>query len=134
MSGYSTYTRWQRIEAQAKLLGFRLGNPRHGSWTTWTMHEDGDMVTLYPDGEALPIYTRDADLFTGTFRDVEIFLGGWTKAQSYDMILRMTDEKRRRKFEDAERARQAEQKKREEQKQMMAVLRASDQENISKKK
>ena len=131
MSGYSTYTRWQRIEAQAKMLGFRLGNPRHGQWGGVS---DADMVTLYPDGEALPVYTRDAELFTGTFRDVEIFLGGWTKAQSYDRILRITDDKRRKKFEDAERARQAEQKKREEQKQMMAVLRATDRENTSPKK
>lgn len=50
------------------------------------------------------------------------------------MILRMTDEKRRKKFEDAERARQAEQKKREEQKKLLAVLRATDAENkVSKK-
>lgn len=130
MSGYLTYTRWQRIEAQAKSMGFRLGNPRHGQWGGVS---DADMVTLYPDGEALPVYTRDADLFTGTFRDVEIFLGGWTKAQSYDMILRMTDEKRRRKFEDAERARQAEQRKREEQKQLLKVLKATDAENRVKK-
>jgi hypothetical protein len=132
MSGYSTYTRWQRIEAQAKLLGFRIGNPKHGHWGGGS--QDGvDQVTLYPDGEALPVYTRDAELFTGTFRDVEIFLGGWTRAQSYDMILRMTDEKRRRKFEDAELARQAEMKKREEQKQVLAVLKSTDQANRSKK-
>ena len=131
MSGYSTYTRWQRIEAQAKLLGFRLGNPRHGNWGS---PGDADMVTLYPEDEALPIYTRDADIFTGTFRDIEIFMAGWQKAQSYDRILRMTDDKRRRKFEDAERARQAEQRKREEQKQMLAVLRASDSANRTSKK
>jgi hypothetical protein len=133
MSGYSTYTRWQRIEAQAKLLGFRLGNPKHGHWGVGS--SDGvDQVTLYPDSEALPVYTRDAELFTGTFRDVEIFLGGWTRAQSYDMILRMTDEKRRRKFEDAERARQAEQRKREEQKKMLEVLKSTDQQNRVAKK
>ena len=131
MSGYSTYTRWQRIEAQAKLLGFRLGNPKHGTWGTVG---DVDTVSLYPDGEALPIYSRDTELFTGTFRDVELFMAGWTRAQSYDMILRMTDEKRRKKYEDAERARQAEQKKREEQKQLLKVLRASDAENKVLKK
>jgi hypothetical protein len=49
------------------------------------------------------------------------------------MILRMTDEKRRRKFEDAELARQAEMKKREEQKQVLAVLKSTDQANRSKK-
>ena len=130
MSGYSTYTRWQRIEESAKLLGFRLGSPRHG----WSSVEDGDMVSVYPDGEALPIYSRDADIFTGTFGQLETWLRGWMQAQQYDAMLRMTDDKRRRKFEDAEVARQAERRKREEQKQMLAVLRASDAENSSKKK
>ena len=132
MSGYSTYTRWQRIEAQAKSLGFRLGQPRGSSWG---MREDGfDLVTLYPDGQALPIYTRDADLFTGTFDQVEVWLRGWIQSRTYDAMLRMTDDKRRKKFEDAELARQAERKKREEQKKMLAVLRASDAENKGTKK
>ena len=130
MSGYSTYTRYQRIEAQAKLLGFRLGSPRGG----WSRKEDGDMVSVYPDGEALPIYSRDADIFTGTFGQLEVWMRGWMQAQQYDAMLRMTDDKRRQKFEAAEVARQAEQRKREEQKQMLAVLRASDAENASKKK
>ena len=130
MSGYATYQRWQRIEHQAKSLGFRLGNPRHGHWGG----ADGtDMVSLYPDYEALPIYSRDAEIWTGTFRDCEIFMSGWVKSQSYDQMLRMTDDKRRKKFEDAERARQAEQRKREEQKKMMAVLRATDLENLNPK-
>ena len=132
MSGYSTYTRWQRIEAQAKMLGFRLGNPKHGHWGGGS--QDGiDQVSLYPDDAALPIYSRDAEIWTGTFRDCEIFMSGWVKAQSYDQMLRMTDDKRRKKFEDAEVARQAERRKKEEQKKMMAVLRASDAENQSNK-
>ena len=132
MSGYTTYTRWQRIEEQARSLGFRLGMPKGHSG--WSMNENGDMVTLYPDADALPVYTRDADLYTGTFGQIETFLTGWARAQQYDHLLRMTDDKRRKKFEDAEVARQAEQRKRAEQKQMMAVLRASDAENSSKKK
>ena len=130
MSGYTTYTRYQRIEAQAKLLGFRLGSPRGG----WSSQENGDMVSVFPDGEALPIYSRDADIFTGTFGQLEVWMRGWMQAQQYDAMLRMTDDKRRKKFEDAEVARQAEQRKREEQKKLLAVLRASDAENASKKK
>ena len=133
MSGYTTYQRWQRIEAQAKSLGFKLGNPKHGHWGGGS--QDGiDQVSLYPDDAALPIYSRDAEIWTGTFRDCEIFMSGWVKAQSYDQMLRMTDDKRRKKFEAAEVARQAERRKREEQKQMLSVLRASDAENSSKKK
>lgn len=132
MSGYTTYTRWQRIEAQAKLLGFRLANPGHGSG--WSSREDGDMVSLYPDGESLPTFSRDAEIYTGTFRDIEIFMAGWARAQQYDMILRLSDDKKRKKYEDKERARQAEQRKREEQKKIMAVLRAKDHENLNPKK
>lgn len=131
MSGYSTYQRWQRIEEQAKTLGFRLGNPRHGHWDT---SGETDQVSLYPADEALPIYSRDAEIFTGSFRDCEIFMMGWVRSQSYDQMLRMTDDKRRKKYEAAEVARQAERRKREEQKKIMAVLRAKDQENLNPKK
>ena len=130
MSGYSTYQRLQRIEAQAKMMGFRLGNPKHGHWGS----AGDDQVAIFPDGEALPAFSRDADIFTGSFRDIEIFLAGWSRSQQYDMILRMTDDKRRKKYEDAERARQAEQRKREEQKKIMAVLKAKDHENLNPKK
>ena len=131
MSGYSTYTRFQRIEAQAKQLGFRLDNPKHGHWGG---SGDTDQVALFPDEEALPIFSRDAEIFVGTFGQVETFLTGWVRAQQYDAILGTVDDKRRKKYEDRELARQAEQRKRAEQKQMIAVLRASDAENSSKKK
>lgn len=131
MSGYSTYTRWQRIEAHAKTLGFRIGNPKHGQWS---VSDPGtDQVALYPDGEALPVYGRDAEIFAGTFGQVEVFLAGWTRAQQYDMMLRLADDNKRKKYEDKEWARQAEQRKREEQKQMMKVLKSTDQANRSKK-
>ena len=130
MSGYSTYTRWQRIEEQARSMGFRLANPKHG----WGHRDEGDAVALYPDGEALPIFSRDAEIFAGTFGQVEIFLAGWVRAQQYDSILRLSDDKKRKKYEDRERARQAEQRKREEQKKMLAILKASDRENLNPKK
>ena len=120
MTGYSTYTRWQRIEAHAKQLGFRIGNPKHGQWG---INESGvDQVSLYPSEEALPVYTRDAELFTGTFSQVEFFLAGWGQARSYDMILRVTDDKRRKKFEDKERERQRLEQERIEKKKMFAIL------------
>ena len=129
MSGYTTYQRWQRIEEQAMIAGFRIGKPSH-----IYNEPDYDRVSLYPADDALPVYSRDAELFVGTFGEVEIFLAGWSRAQQYDYLLRMTDDKRRSKFEAAERARQAERKKREEQAEMMKVLKATDAENQGKKK
>lgn len=131
MTGYSTYTRWQRIDDWAKQLGFRLANPKHGNWGG---PGDTDQVALYPDGDSLPIYARDTDIFTGTFSQVETFLTGWVRYQQYAAILGAADDKRVKRYEERERARQAEQRKRAEQKQMMEVLRASDAENRAKKK
>ena len=120
MSGYSTYTRWQRIEAQAKSLGFRIGNPKHGHWSDRT---ESDAVSLYPgDEDALPVFNRDAEIFTGTFSQVEIFLAGWARAQQYDMLLRIADDKKRKQYEDRERERQLREKERLEKKKMFAIL------------
>jgi hypothetical protein len=119
MTGYSTYTRFQRIEAQAKKLGFQLGNPKHGHWGG---SGDTDQVALFPDDEALPIYARDAEIFVGTFGQVETFLTGWVRAQQYDAMLRMSDEKKRKKHEDLERERQRFEAERQEKRRMFAVL------------
>lgn len=119
MSGYSTYTRWQRIEAQAKMLGFRLGNPKHGHWGG---SGEMDMVTLYPADESLPIFSRDADIYTGTFRDIETFMNGWVRAQQYDAMLRMSNEKKRKQYEAKEVERQRLAKERLEKKRMFAIL------------
>ena len=124
MSGYTTYQRWQRIEEQARIAGFRLGKPNH-----CYNDRNYDVVSLYPADDALPVWSRDAELFVGTFSDVEIFLAGWSRAQQYDHLLRMTDDRRREKFEAAERARQAERRKREEQAELVKVLKATDEDN-----
>lgn len=119
MSGYQTYLRLQRIEEQAQLLGFRLGNPKHGNWGG---SSDSDSVSLYPAEETLPVYSRDAEIFTGTFRDLEIFMAGWAKSQSYDMMLRMTDDKKRKRYEDKERERQRFMKEKLEKQKVFAIL------------
>ena len=119
MSGYNTYTRYQRIEAQAAQLGFRIGNPKHGHWSDTSA---GDMVAIYPKDDELPTFSRDAEIFCGSFSSLEVFLTGWARAQQYDMILRLSDDKKRKKFEDKERERQRLAKEREEKKKMFAIL------------
>ena len=118
MSGYQTFNQWKRIEEFADKLGFRIGNPRHG----WGSTDSGDMVAIFPKGEELPVYTRDAEIFAGTFSQLNVFLAGWERAQSYDMMLRLSDEKKRKRAEDKERERQRLAKERLEKKQMFAIL------------
>ena len=128
MTGYSTYTRWQRIEAQAKMLGFRLANPKHG----WRDSVNTDEVALYPDGDALPIFSRDADIYTGTFGQVETFLNGWVRAQQYDSMLRMSDEKKRKKYEDKVRERNRLVVERLEKRKMYAALADKNEKEVEK--
>ncbi len=128
MSGYETFKRWQRIEEYAGKLGFRIGNPKHG----WNSRESGDSVAIFPKDEALPTFSRDAEIFSGTFRELEIFLMGWERSQQYDMILRMTDDKRRKKFEDAERERQHLEQERIEKKKMFTILANKEEKDVNR--
>ena len=127
MSGYSTYTRWQRIEAQAKILGFRLGNPKSGNWGSVG---DNDMVSLYPDGEALPVFSRDGEIYAGSFSQIETFMNGWTRAQQYDYLLRLSNTQKRKKAEAKEIERQRLAKEREEKRKMFAILANKEEKDI----
>lgn len=128
MSGYATYNQWKRIEDFADKLGFRIGHPKHG----WGSTDSGDMVAIFPKGEELPIYTRDAEIFSGTFSQLHIFLLGWERAQSYDQILRLTDDKKRKKAEDKERERQRVEADRLEKRKMFAALADKTEEQVDK--
>lgn len=118
MSGYHTYTRWQRFEERAKKFGFRVGNPKQG----WRDSGTPDMIALYPFDEQLPVFTRDAELFVGTFNDAEHWLAGWEKAQAYDRWLRLTDDKKRAKAEAKEVERQRIAREKAEQRKTFAIL------------
>ena len=118
MSGYNTYTRWQRFEERAKKFGFRIGNPKHG----WRESGVPDMLALYPDGDRLPIYSRDAELFIGTFHDAENWLAGWERALAYDDMLRLTTDKKRAAAEAKEVERQRIAKEKAEQRKTFALL------------
>lgn len=126
MSGYQTFKRWQRIEEHAAKLGFRIGNPKHG----WNSNDSGDTVAIFPKDTELPTFTRDAEIFNGTFRELEIFLMGWERAQQYDMLLRLTDDKKRKFYEDKERERQRLAQERLEKKQMFAALANKTEEEV----
>ena len=99
-------------------MGFRIGNPKHG----WNSRETGDSVAIFPKDDALPVFSRDTELFSGSFRELEVFLSGWERAQQYDMLLRISDEKKRKKYEAKEVERQRLAAERLEKKKMFAIL------------
>lgn len=98
MAGYNAVLELRRLEADLDSLGFMLCNPKHGNWSS---DNYSDRAGVKPkDADALPIYSRDAELFTGTLEQIGTWLIGVKWAREYDMMLRLSDEKKRAKKED----------------------------------
>jgi len=97
MSGWNTIQRIKRVEQAVDDLGFKFSKSKHSDWT-----EDHGALSLVPkDTEALPIYSRDAELFVGSLERLEDWLAGVKWARDYDMMLRLSnDTKRARKEQD----------------------------------
>jgi hypothetical protein len=97
MSGWNTIQRLRHIEKQIDELGFKFSKSKHGDWTD----AHGALSLVPKDQEALPIYSRDAELFVGSLERLEDWLAGVKWARDYDMLLRLSnDTKRARKEQD----------------------------------
>ena len=95
MSGYQTILRIRRLEEAVDKLGFMITAPKHGSWS-----DNLDQVGLKPkDSESVPIYARDAEVFCGTLDQLNVWINGVLWARNYDMMLKVSDEKKRERKE-----------------------------------
>lgn len=104
MSGYQSVLELRRLEADLDSMGLMLCSPKHGSWGG---AEYSDRAGVKPkDADSLPIYNRDAELFTGTLEQIRTWLIGVKWSREYDMMLRLSDDKKRTKKEDDYRHRQ----------------------------
>jgi hypothetical protein len=102
MSGYQAVLELRRLEADLDAMGLMLCSPKHGNWSSDTF---SDRAGVKPkDSTSLPIYSRDAELFTGTLEQIRTWMIGVKWARDYDMMLRLSDEKKRAKKEDDYRA------------------------------
>jgi hypothetical protein len=102
MSGWNTIQRIRNIEEKIDKLGFKFSKSKHSDWS-----EDHGALSLVPkDHEALPIYSRDAELFVGSLERLEDWLAGVRWAREYDMMLKLSDEKKRSAAEQKEKNRQ----------------------------
>jgi len=102
MSGWNTIERIRNVEKRIDELGFRFAKSKHSDWS-----DDHGALSLKPkDSDSLPIYSRDAELFVGSLERLEDWLAGVRWAREYDMMLRLSDEKKRGAAEQKERNRQ----------------------------
>lgn len=102
MSGWETIQRIKRVEQSIDELGFKFAKSKHSDWA-----DNHGALSLKPkDPDALPIYSRDAELFIGTIERLDDWLAGVRWAREYDMMLKLSDEKKRGAAEQKERNRQ----------------------------
>ena len=94
MSGYSLVRQVHDLEKQLHDLGMRWGSSMFDSRSPF-----GDRVAVYARDDELPLYARDAELFTGTIDEVSSWLAGVGWARRYDHMLGVSDTKRRQKRE-----------------------------------
>ena len=88
----------RRAEAKANELGFMFSYPKHG----WGGSDDVARLALRPkDSDSLPIYSRDAQIFSGTLYEAEVFMLGIEWARNYDNMIKVSSvTKRERKEQD----------------------------------
>ena len=102
MSGWNTIQNIKQIEQEVDKLGFKFSKSKHGDFTD--LH--GALSLVPKNSDALPIYTRDAELFVGSIERLEDWLAGVRWAREYDRMLKVSDDKTRTKKEEHERGRQ----------------------------
>lgn len=96
MAGWDQIQQVRKLEERADKLGLKFAPFRHGD-------RYGDNVALVPkDKDALPIYSRDAELFVGSLEGAAYWMQGVMWAREYDRMNtdRNLDKKRERKEQD----------------------------------
>jgi len=102
MAGWNTIQRIRNVEEQVSKLGFKLSKCKYSDCGT-----DHGALSLVPkDADSLPIFSRDAELFVGSLERLEDWLHGVRWAREYDMMLRLSDDKKRSAAEQKELNRQ----------------------------
>ena len=81
----NTYRRIKELERDAEKLGLQV---------TLSNYSGSLYLTLTPDGDNLPCYSRTADIAVGSAEYLLGVLHGWEKAITYLKIMGIADEKR----------------------------------------
>ena len=97
MTGYNTVCKIREFETKIAQLGFRMAYPKY-------KHREYDEIALLPkDQHSLPVYSRDAELFRGTIEQAEDWIRGIEWARQYDLLLGVSNEKKRDRKEQDQR-------------------------------
>jgi len=102
MTGWNTIQEIRKLEEALDKIGLKIVAAEGRMWSN-----THDAIALIPkDADSLPTYARNAVMFVGTIEDTRIWLQGLTWAREYDILLRLSDNKKRSRKEQDERNRQ----------------------------
>ena len=93
MSGFNYIQKLRSIEADLEELGMKLGPPQ------W-YNSEIDRVAIYPDGDKLPIYSENCELFIGTLDECRPWIRGVHWARQYAQLLGIKEDAMRARRED----------------------------------
>ena len=102
--GMTMIDRIDHVRELADHYGFRLGQVPYNSYG---VTDNIDNIALYPKDERLPVYSRDACLFTGNLSELENFFEGIRWSRNYDQTIGAMSAQRREQYEAKEVARLA---------------------------
>jgi hypothetical protein len=82
-TGYDTVQLYERVLEKLNELGLAIGKPLYG--------DNSKQISVVPIQDtvkdSVPVYNREAHLFTGSLEDVENWIDGVEWARQYDMLL-----------------------------------------------
>ena len=92
MSGWNTLRDLLDLKEKIHALGLQITPPKYGG-------EGHHFASVTPRDEELPIYGREAPLYTGTLEQIQVFIEGIKWARNYDEIMRVSTSKTRARKE-----------------------------------
>ena len=93
IAGFRDIYRLRLLEDKLKDFGLKLVSPRYQG--------DADKIALIPIDQELPVYSRNAEIFVGSFDEIENWFCGVLWCSSYYQMLKLvTPEKIARKEQD----------------------------------
>lgn len=79
---------------------------RKGHHGAWSSVPDNELLAVYPDGDHMPHYSRDAELFIGTLDDIQSWIAGVQWVAAYNAMIGLDNGTKRKRLEESERERQ----------------------------
>ena len=92
VAGWQLLKSFRNVEVRANKIGLKFAPSKYSGM-------EFDTIALIPLNEHLPIYNREAEIFTGTLQDIDKWLQGITWARNYDDLMKVSNDEKRQTAE-----------------------------------